>query len=105
MVADDLKERKPRRFDGPLVVREQSQVVVHDVAAGDREGLDIAEPGQRLLLVSYGSGAGSDAFSLSVTDRLVEARDKAPCTQDYIERRTEVDYATYARFRGKLTLS
>ncbi len=67
--------------------------------------LDIAEPGQRLLLVSYGSGAGSDAFSLSVTDRLVEAREKAPSTQDYIGRRTEVDYATYARYRGKLTLS
>lgn len=67
--------------------------------------LDIAEPGQRLILVSYGSGAGSDAFSLTVTDRILEAREKAPSTQDYIDRRTEVDYATYARFRGKLALT
>jgi hydroxymethylglutaryl-CoA synthase len=54
------------------------------------------------LLVSYGSGAGSDAFSLVATERLVERRDRAPSTQTYIERRTEIDYATYARFRGKL---
>lgn len=66
--------------------------------------LDAAKPGERVLLVSYGSGAGSDAFSLSITERLLEARDRAPTTQDYIDRRTEVDYATYARYRGKLGL-
>jgi len=67
--------------------------------------LDIAKPGERVLLVSYGSGAGSDAFSLSITERLLETRDRAPSTQDYIDRRTEVDYATYARYRGKLGLT
>jgi hydroxymethylglutaryl-CoA synthase len=67
--------------------------------------LDVAKPGERVLLVSYGSGAGSDAFSLSITERLLEARDRAPTTQDYIDRRTEVDYATYARYRGKLGLT
>jgi hydroxymethylglutaryl-CoA synthase len=67
--------------------------------------LDVAEPGQRVIMVSYGSGAGSDAFCITVTDRLAEARHKAPSTQDYIDRRTEVDYATYARYRGKLSLT
>ncbi len=51
-----------------------------------------------------GSGAGSDAFSLRVTDRIVERRNLAPCTKDYIARRKEVDYATYARLRHKLTM-
>jgi len=64
--------------------------------------LDIAEPGDRILMVSFGSGAGSDAFALRVTDALLTKRELAPYTQDYITRRTEIDYATYARMRGKL---
>jgi hydroxymethylglutaryl-CoA synthase len=66
--------------------------------------LDAAEPGQRILVVSFGSGAGSDAFCLRTTGVLLERRGRAPTTRDYIERRTEIDYATYARYRGKLTL-
>ena len=64
--------------------------------------LDVAQPGDRILMVSYGSGAGSDAFDLRVTDRVLEVRDRAPKTTDYIARRTVIDYATYTRFRGLL---
>jgi hydroxymethylglutaryl-CoA synthase len=67
--------------------------------------LDVARPGDRILVVSYGSGAGSDAFDLLVTERLEEVRDLALTTEDYINRRTEIDYATYTRYRDKLKLS
>lgn len=66
--------------------------------------LDIANPGERILLVSFGSGAGSDAMALQVTEAIQERRDRAPKTQDYIARRIEIDYATYARMRGKLVM-
>jgi len=66
--------------------------------------LDIAQPGERVLVVSFGSGAGSDAFDMHVTDRINERRDLATRTQDYIARRTEIDYATYVRYRGKLAM-
>lgn len=66
--------------------------------------LDIAKPGDRILMVSFGSGAGSDAFSILVTDAIDERRDRAPKTGDYIARRTEIDYATYVRMRGKLVI-
>lgn len=66
--------------------------------------LDIATPGDRILAVSFGSGAGSDAFSITVTDKILDRRDLAPHTQAYISRRTEIDYATYTRFRGKLLM-
>jgi len=66
--------------------------------------LDIAEPGDRILVVSYGSGAGSDAFAIRVTDAVLERRDLALKTQEYIARRTPIDYATYVRFRGKLAM-
>lgn len=66
--------------------------------------LDIAEPGDHILLVSFGSGAGSDAFDIQVTDAITERRDRAPKTGDYIARRTEIDYATYTRMRNKLVM-
>jgi hydroxymethylglutaryl-CoA synthase len=66
--------------------------------------LDVAEPGDRIMMVSFGSGAGSDAFAITVTDAILERRNQAPRTQDYIVRRTEIDYATYARMRGKLVV-
>lgn len=65
--------------------------------------LDIAEPDDRVLVVSYGSGAGSDAFSLKVTDLIRGRQEAAPRTEDYVNRRVEIDYATYARYRRKLT--
>jgi hydroxymethylglutaryl-CoA synthase len=67
--------------------------------------LDVAQPGDRILMVSYGSGAGSDAFDLRVTERIEETRGQAPTTEDYIARRKEIDYATYVRYRDKLKMS
>ncbi len=66
--------------------------------------LDQAKPGQRILLASFGSGAGSDAFSFMVTDRIEQVRKKAPSTLDYIEREKIIDYARYARWRKKIVL-
>jgi hydroxymethylglutaryl-CoA synthase len=64
--------------------------------------LDEARAGDRILVISYGSGAGSDAFGLRVTEAIAERQARAPKTQEYIARRTLIDYATYARLRGKL---
>ncbi|MHB8089878.1 MAG: hydroxymethylglutaryl-CoA synthase, partial [Anaerolineaceae bacterium] len=66
--------------------------------------LDIAKPGDKILMVSYGSGAGSDAFSLEVTEKIADRRTLAPSTADYIARRTPVDYAVYTRFRDKINM-
>jgi hydroxymethylglutaryl-CoA synthase len=66
--------------------------------------LDIAKAGDRILVVSYGSGAGSDAFDILVTERIAERQSLAPSTADYIARRTEIDYALYSRFRGILNM-
>jgi len=64
--------------------------------------LDIAKPGERILLVSYGSGAGSDALLIRTTDALPERQNLATQTQEYITRRTQIDYGMYVRQRGKL---
>lgn len=66
--------------------------------------LDRAKPGDRILLASFGSGAGSDAFSFVVTDRIKQRQGLVPSTQAYISRRKPIDYATYARYRRKLQM-
>ncbi len=66
--------------------------------------LDQAEPGDRIFVTSFGSGAGSDAFSILVTERINDIRDRAPSVRDYIARAEYVDYARYAKHKGKLRL-
>jgi hydroxymethylglutaryl-CoA synthase len=66
--------------------------------------LDVVSPGDRVLIVSYGSGAGSDAFSFRITAAVAERQKRAPATRDYVARRVEIDYATYTRFTRKLRI-
>jgi len=66
--------------------------------------LDVARPGDTIFVTTYGSGAGSDAYALTVTERLPACRERAPLTAAYLEREVFVDYATYAKWRGKLVL-
>lgn len=64
--------------------------------------LDHAKPNERILMVSYGSGAGSDAFSLMTQDAIVDRQKLARSTESYIARKRYIDYATYTNFRSKL---
>jgi len=64
--------------------------------------LDIAKPGQKILATSFGSGAGSDSFIITVTDKIEEKRDLAPSTQYYIDKKRYIDYSTYIKYRRKL---
>lgn len=65
--------------------------------------LDEAKPGELILLVSYGSGAGSDAFIFKTTERLPEVQNKAPRLRKQLdEHKVYVEYGTYAKFRRKI---
>jgi hydroxymethylglutaryl-CoA synthase len=87
-----------------LLVNEIGNTYAGSSMTGLTAVLEIAQPEDRILLVSFGSGAGSDAFSLRTTEALLARRQLAPPTRAYIERRVEIDYATYARFRKKLII-
>jgi hydroxymethylglutaryl-CoA synthase len=65
--------------------------------------LDIAKPGDKILMVSYGSGAGSDGFIYTVTDHIREVQDKASKTREMLDNnKLYIDYGTYAKYRGKI---
>jgi hydroxymethylglutaryl-CoA synthase len=67
--------------------------------------LDAAKPGQRIFAVAYGSGAGSDAFDITVTDEMENLRrSAAPSVKELVERKKFLDYATYAKYRGKIRM-
>ncbi len=63
--------------------------------------LDIAQPGDRIFAVSYGSGSGSDAFIITVQDAITDKRG-GPKLSSFIEHKKYVDYATYLRHRGQI---
>ncbi len=65
--------------------------------------LDIANPGDRILAVSFGSGAGSDAFDITVTDRIETIdRKSAPTIKEMLSKVKWIDYAIYAKFKKKI---
>lgn len=64
--------------------------------------LDVADPDDRILVVSYGSGAGSDAFSFLVQKAITNERHLDPAVSNLISRKRYIDYSTYSRLRGKL---
>ena len=53
--------------------------------------LDVARAEDRIFFCSYGSGAGSDAFSFVATDRLEAVRREAPAVSDYLKRRAPIE--------------
>jgi hydroxymethylglutaryl-CoA synthase len=63
--------------------------------------LDVAEPGDGIFMVSYGSGAGSDSFVFKVREQ-ISGRRTGPKVQAFIDRKQYVDYATYLRYRGQI---
>ena len=69
--------------------------------------LDVAKAGDRIFVASFGSGAGSDAFDVEVTDA-IEGRDfsrvAAPSVEQLLADPIYIDYAQYARHKGKIVM-
>lgn len=92
----------PEQWKAGLLVGEIGNTYAGAAMIGLAAVLDEANPGDRILMVSYGSGAGSDAFDLLVTEQISARQNLAPTTRSYIQRRVEIDYAQYVRMRRKL---
>jgi len=63
--------------------------------------LDEAVEGDLILAVSYGSGAGSDAFIIEVTERIGDKRNQKTVAE-YVNRKEYIDYSLYVKYKGKI---
>jgi hydroxymethylglutaryl-CoA synthase len=61
--------------------------------------LDIAKPNERILIVSYGSGAGSDAYSFITTGQIAEKRQRQKMTVRYQAENPFLEYVDYTTYR------
>lgn len=96
------KEQTTTGLLSPMIGNTYSAAVLLGLAAI----LDISNPGDRILAVAYGSGAGSDGFDLTVTDAVTDLREDPKLLIDnMISSGKYLNYATYAKFRGKIILS
>lgn len=67
--------------------------------------LDKSKSGDRILAVAFGSGAGSDAFDITVEDGIYTLkRENAPGVMDQINNPIWLDYSTYVKYRGKIIM-
>ena len=61
--------------------------------------LDIAKPNERILIVSYGSGAGSDAYAFVTTSQITEKRQRQKLTVRYQAENPYLEYVDYTTYR------
>lgn len=68
--------------------------------------LDIAKPGEKIFMASYGSGAGSDSFVWEVTEEIVAFRSRANAyrstVSEQISQKTYIDYVGYLKKTHKI---
>ena len=94
----------PEQMEQGLVVKKIGNCYSGSSPLGLASVLDVAKPGQKIFMVSYGSGAGSDAFSFTVTDKILKRRKLAPTTDYYIQKKQNIDYGMYVKLRGKIKM-
>jgi hydroxymethylglutaryl-CoA synthase len=96
---------KEEQYEPSLKVANFGNVYSGSSPIGLAAVLDVAEPDERVVLASYGSGAGSDAYSFVTTSQIVEKRQRQKFTvysQTKNENLEYVDYTTYRRLKHGL---
>ena len=65
--------------------------------------LDVAKPDDRIFVTSYGSGAGSDSFDITVTDAIKDLKRKnAPSIAQMVADKEYISYGVYAKITDLL---
>lgn len=85
----------PKQLEAGFKVEEIGNPYSASSLLGLAAVLDIAKPGQKIFLCSYGSGAGSDAFVIQTTNRLTDYhKTKTSKVADQIKQKEYIEYSS-----------
>ncbi len=92
----------PEQYEEGIIVDKIGNTYSGSSLLGLARVLDTASPGERILITSFGSGAGSDSFSILVKKEIERKRGDTPTVEEYISSREYIDYAIYAKLKKKI---
>src|SRR3990172_5586638 len=90
---------KPEQYEVSLQVNKFGNTYSGCSPIGLAAVLDVAKPEERILITSYGSGAGSDAYLLRTTNQLIDKRQRQKITVKYQAENPFVEYVDYTTYR------
>jgi hydroxymethylglutaryl-CoA synthase len=90
---------KPDQYEVSLQVNKFGNTYSGCSPIGLAAVLDVAKPDDRILITSYGSGAGSDSYLLRATDQLVSKRRRQKVNIKYQVENPFVEYVDYSTYR------
>lgn len=91
---------RPQQLQHALVVKHIGNTYAAAVPLALVSVLEHAQPNDRILMVSYGSGAGSDAFIWKVTDAILAYRERAGAhTTDLAQQIKQLRPISYTQYR------
>jgi hydroxymethylglutaryl-CoA synthase len=93
----------PEKMKKGLVTKDIGNTYSGSSMLGLARVLDTSKPGDKILMTSFGSGAGSDSFIFNITDKITKMTMPTP-VQSYIDNKHYIDYTTYLKFRKKIKM-
>ncbi len=90
---------KPEQFELSLQVNKFGNTYSGCSPVGLAAVLDVAKPEERILITSYGSGAGSDSYVLRTTGQILDKRKRQKVTVRYQSENPFIEYVDYSTYR------
>ncbi len=90
---------KPEQYELSLQVNKFGNTYSGCSPVGLAAVLDVAKPDERILITSYGSGAGSDSYLLRTTNQILEKRQRQKVNVKYQTENPFIEYLDYSTYR------
>jgi len=90
---------KPDQYEISLQVNKFGNTYSGCSPVGLAAVLDVAKPNERILITSYGSGAGSDSYLLRTTDQILVKRRRQKVNVKYQAENPFIEYVDYSTYR------